>query len=87
MIEKSILVYYMNYDGLSMSETNNAFQASKNYFNKLFLKEITNDELIVLVIPVQKQPSKVELLNAKYPNWEEFQHKIEELKLYEKKHD
>ena len=81
------MVYYMNYDGLSMSETNKAFQASKNYFNKLFLKEITNDELIVLVIPVQKQPSKVELLNAKYPNWEEFQHKIEELKLYEKEQD
>lgn len=87
MIEKSILVYYMNRDGMSNNIVDDLIQASFRRLQSSFVKEIANDELTILIIPVFNQPTKIELLNAKYPNWEEFQHKIEELKLYENEYE
>lgn len=85
MFEKSILVYYMNYDGLNRRETFELIQNIQTYLEKQFKADIDNDTLEVIVVPVQNQPTKVELLNAKYPNWEEFQKKIKEIESESKK--
>ncbi len=84
IFEKSILVYYMNYDGLNSKETINLIQNIQGYLDKVFKKDIDNT-LEILIVPVQNQPTKVELLNAKYPNWEEFQKKIKEIEAETKK--
>jgi hypothetical protein len=78
IFEKSILVYYMNFDGLSRKETINLFKNTQGYLDNVFKKDIDNT-LEIIIVPVQNQPSKVELLNAKYPNWKEFQKKIKEI--------
>ena len=85
MFEKSILVYYMNYDGLNRRETFELIQNIQKYLEKQFKPDIDNDTLEVIVVPVQNQPTKIELLNSKYPNWEEFQKKIKEIETESKK--
>ena len=85
MFEKSILVYYMNYDGLNRRETFELIQNIQKYLEKQFKPDIDNDTLEVIVVPVQNQPTKIELLNSKYPNWEEFQKKIKEIEIESKK--
>ena len=78
MYEKSILVYYMNYDGLNRKETFEMIHSIQNYIEKQFNKDIYNT-LDIIIVPVQNQPTKVELLNSKYPNWQEFQERLPEL--------
>lgn len=80
MFEKSILVYYMNYDGLSRKETFDMIHSIQNYIENQFKKDIDNNTLDIIIVPVQNQPTKIELLNAKYPDWEQFQNDIETLK-------
>lgn len=79
MYEKSILVYYMNYDRMTGKETYDTLHSIQGYLEKLFKKDIDNNTLEVIIVPVQNQPTKVELLNSKYPNWEEFQERLPEL--------
>jgi hypothetical protein len=69
----------MNYDGLNRKETFDLIQSIQKYLEKKFKTDIDNNILEVIIVPVQNQPTKVELLNAKYPNWEEFQKKIKEI--------
>ena len=78
MFEKSILVYYMNYDRMTGKETYDTLHSIQSYLEKLFKKDIDNT-LEIIIVPVQNQPTKVELLNSKYPNWEEFQERLPEL--------
>lgn len=78
MFEKSILVYYMNYDRMSAKETYETLHSIQRYLEKQFNKDIDNT-LEIIIVPVQNQPTKVELLNSKYPNWEEFQERLPEL--------
>lgn len=78
MFEKSILVYYMNYDRMNGKETYDTLHSIQNYLEKKFKKDIDNT-LEIIIVPVQNQPTKVELLNSKYPNWEEFQERLPEL--------
>lgn len=85
MFKKSILVYYMNYDGLNSKETINLIQNIQSYLEKQFKNDIDNNTLEIIIVPVQNQPTKIELLNSKYPNWEEFQKKIKEIETESKK--
>lgn len=85
MFEKSILVYYMNYDGLNSKEVINLIQNIQSYLDKQFKNDIDNNTLEIIIVPVRNQPTKVELLNSKYPNWEEFQKKIKEIESESKK--
>ena len=78
MYEKSILVYYMNYDRMTGKETYETLHSIQHYLEKQFKKDIDNT-LEIIIVPVQNQPTKVELLNSKYPNWEEFQERLPEL--------
>lgn len=78
MYEKSILVYYMNYGKMNSKETCDTLHSIQGYLEKVFNKDIDNT-LEVIIVPVQNQPTKVELLNSKYPNWEEFQERLPEL--------
>lgn len=76
MFEKSILVVYLNIDGMSLKDAIDSTQSTIRYLEKEF--ECDSD-IKCLVAPVRNQPTKIELLNAKYPNWEEFQEKIKEI--------
>lgn len=78
MYEKSILVYYMNYDRMNNKETCNTIHSIQGYLENVFNKDI-NNTLDVIIVPVRNQPTKVELLNSKYPNWQEFQERLPEL--------
>lgn len=77
MFEKSILVVYLNIDGLSLKDAFNSTQSTIHYLETQF-KDDQNIKCIVA--PVRNQPTKIELLNAKYPDWEQFQNDIETLK-------
>jgi hypothetical protein len=77
MFEKSILVVYLNIDNLSLKDAVASTQSTIHYLEKEF-----NDDpnIKCIVAPVRNQPTKIELLNAKYPDWEQFQNDIETLK-------
>jgi hypothetical protein len=76
MFEKSILVVYLNIDNLSLKDSIASTQATIHYLEK----EFENDQDIkCIVAPVRNQPTKIELLNSKYPNWQEFQERLPEL--------
>lgn len=77
MFEKSILVAYINVDGYSSKLVLDTVQSAQGYLNKQFYDD---NDLTIIVIPVRNQPTKIELLNAKYPDWEAFQNDIETLK-------
>lgn len=77
MFEKSILVVYLNVDGLSNKDVVNSVQSTIHYLEIQFKDE---PDLKCIVAPVRNQPTKIELLNAKYPDWEQFQNDIETLK-------
>jgi hypothetical protein len=76
MFEKSILVVYLNIDNLSLKDAFNSTQSTIHYLEKEF-----NDDSNIkcIVVPVRNQPTKIELLNSKYPNWQEFQERLPEL--------
>lgn len=76
MFEKSILVAYINIDAYSSKLVLDTVQSAQGYLNKQFYDD---NDLTIIVIPVRNQPTKIELLNAKYPDWEEFQEKLPEL--------
>lgn len=77
MFEKSILVVYINVDGYSSKLVLDTVQSIQGYLNKQFYDD---NCLTIIVVPVRNQPTKIELLNAKYPDWEAFQNDIETLK-------
>jgi hypothetical protein len=76
MYEKSILVVYLNIDNLSIKDAVNSTQSTIHYLEKEF--EYDSD-IKCIVVPVRNQPTKIELLNSKYPNWQEFQERLPEL--------
>lgn len=77
MFEKSILVVYLNIDNISLKDAVASTQSTIHYLEK----EFANDpDIKCIVAPVRNQPTKIELLNAKYPDWEQFQNDIETLK-------
>lgn len=76
MFEKSILVVYLNIDDLPLNEVINSTQSTIHYLDEQFKDE---PDLKCLVAPVRNQPTKIELLNAKYPDWEAFQKDIDNL--------
>ena len=76
MFEKSILVVYLNIDNLSLKDAAASTQSTIHYLETAF----ENDpDIKCIVAPVRNQPTKIELLNAKYPNWQEFQERLPEL--------
>jgi len=77
MFEKSILVVYINVDGYSSKLVLDTVQSIQGYLNEQFYDD---KYLTIIVVPVRNQPTKIELLNAKYPDWEAFQNDIETLK-------
>lgn len=77
MFEKSILVVYLNIDNLSLKDSIASTQATIHYLEKEFKYD---PDIKCIVAPVRNQPTKIELLNAKYPDWEQFQNNIETLK-------
>lgn len=77
MFEKSILVVYLNIDGLSLKDAFNSTQSTIHYLETQFKDD---PDIKCIVAPVRNQPTKIELLNAKYPDWEQFQKDIETLK-------
>ena len=79
MLEKSILVCYLNSDNIMISDIEQNINLTNDFLKNLFKKEIDNNELTILVIPVQNQPTKVELLNSKYPYWKELKKQLPEL--------
>ena len=76
MFEKSILVVYLNIDGLSLKD---AFESTQSTIHYLETQFNYDKDIKCIVAPVRNQPTKIELLNAKYPDWEEFQEKMPEL--------
>lgn len=77
MFEKSILVVYLNIDNISIKDAVASTQSTIHYLEK----EFENDpDIKCIVAPVRNQPTKIELLNAKYPDWEQFQNDVETLK-------
>jgi hypothetical protein len=76
MFEKSILVVYLNIDGLSLKD---AFESTQSTIHYLETKFNDEQDIKCIVAPVRNQPTKIELLNAKYPDWEQFQNDIETL--------
>ena len=82
MFEKSILVVYLNIDGLKLKDAIDSTQSTIRYLENEFG---CDPNIKCIVAPVRNQPTKIELLNAKYPNWEEFQKKIKEIESESKK--
>lgn len=82
MFEKSILVVYLNIDGLKLKDAVDSTQSTIRYLENEFG---CDPNIKCIVAPVRNQPTKIELLNAKYPNWEEFQKKIKEIESETKK--
>jgi hypothetical protein len=79
MFEKSILIVYFNISGIENDTRSKQTTASlMNYLNRLFSDE---KDLKILVIPVRDQQTKVELLNASYPKWEEILEQIQQSNL------
>lgn len=79
MFEKSILVVYFNVGHIENETRARQSTASlMNYINHLFPDE---KDLKILVFPVRDQQTKVELLNASYPKWEEVLEQIQQANL------
>ena len=78
MFEKSILVCYINIDGCNTNQASNTLLTFTNHLHELFPDE---KDLKILVVPVRGQQSKVELLNASYPKWEEVLEQIQQSNL------
>lgn len=78
MFDKSILVCYLNIDGYNTNQASDILLTFTNHLHELFPDE---KDLKILVVPVRDQQSKVELLNAKYPKWEEVIEKIKDEKI------
>ena len=79
MFEKSILIVYFNVSGIEDDTRAKQTTASLiNYLQHLFFDE---KDLKILVVPVRDQPTKVELLNASYPKWEEILEQIQQSNL------
>lgn len=79
MFEKSILVVYFNVGHIENETRARQSTASlMNYINHLFHDE---KDLMIIVIPVKDQQTKVELLNASYPKWEEVLEQIKKFDL------
>ena len=78
MFEKSILVCYLNIDGYDNKNAHDALQSLSNHLHELFHGE---NDLKILVVPVRDQQTKVELLNASYPKWEEVLEQIQQANL------
>jgi hypothetical protein len=76
MFEKSILVVYLNIDNLSLKNAFNSTQSTIHYLETEFNDD---QDIKCIVAPVRNQPTKIELLNSKYPNWQEFQERLPEL--------
>ena len=49
MYEKSILVYYLNYDRMTVKETCDAIHSIQGYLEKQFYKDI-NDTLEIIIV-------------------------------------
>ena len=76
MFEKSI---YFNISGINDDARAKQTTASlMNYINRLFYNE---QDLLTIVVPVRDQQTKVELLNASYPKWEEILEQIQQSNL------
>lgn len=69
----------MNYDRMNNKEMCDTLHSIQGYLRNAFAKDIDNNTLEVIIVPVQNQPTKIELLNSKYPNWQEFQERLPEL--------
>ena len=79
MFEKSILIVYFNVSGIEDDMRARQTVASlKTYITSLFYDE---KDLMIIVIPVKDQQTKVELLNASYPKWEEILEQIQQSNL------
>ena len=78
MFEKSILVCYLNIDGYDNNHASNLLLTVTDHLHELFHDE---NDLKILVIPVKDQQTKVELLNASYPKWEEVLEQIKKFDL------
>ena len=79
MFEKSILIVYFNVSGIEDDMRARQTVASlKTYITSLFYDE---KDLMIIVIPVKDQQTKVELLNASYPKWEEVLEQIKKFDL------
>ena len=79
MFEKSILIVYFNISGINDDARAKQTTASlMNYINRLFYNE---QDLLTIVVPVRDQQTKVELLNASYPKWEEILEQIQQSNL------
>lgn len=76
MFEKSILVVYLNVDNLSIKDVVASTQSTIHYLENEFKYDT---DIKCIVAPVRNQPTKIELLNSKYPNWQEFQERLPEL--------
>ena len=78
--EKAILVAYIDISNMSKEKGAIKFNQLKIYIEDKFRneKEITDDSLIMLILPSDK--TEIQLFNARYPDYkklEEFaQHKI-----------
>lgn len=78
MFEKSILVCYLNIDGYDNNHASNLLLTVTDHLHELFHDE---KDLKILVVPVRDQQTKVELLNASYPKWEEILEQIQQSNL------
>lgn len=78
MFEKSILVCYLNINGYDNNHVSNLLLTVTNHLHELFHDE---KDLKILVVPVRDQQTKVELLNASYPKWEEILEQIQQSNL------
>ena len=79
MFEKSILIVYFNISGIKDDTRAKQTTASlMNHIKHLFYDE---KDLLTIVIPVKDQQTKVELLNASYPKWEEILEQIQQSNL------
>lgn len=76
MFEKSILVVYLNIDSLTLKDAFDLTQSTIRYLETEFG---CDQDIKCIVAPVRNQPTKIELLNSKYPNWQEFQERLPEL--------
>ena len=69
--DKAILVAYINVYDVNKTKGVQMVSQFKEYLKRSFYneKEINDDSLVILTIPVQDQPTKIELLNARYPDY------------------
>ena len=79
--DKSILVCYINIGSVNKQDAlviiNQLDDVIKKRFNEN--KIVGDDSLVILTIPVQDQPTKIELLNARYPKCEELIEQTKEM--------